>query len=92
MRHSVAEFKPWRGDGESHLLVTAWAPLVRASTYLKHFLDTCWVDRTILAQVSAENVMGVFRSFAFFVGLVIPDLLEDGLGDVSVQIVNEDVL
>ena len=61
-------------------------------TYLEHFLDSFGRLRAILGDVGAENDVGVRVGVALLVGLVVAQLLEDGLRHVGVQVVDEDVL
>ncbi len=61
-------------------------------TYLKHFLDTVRVGRTILGDVGTEDAVSVWVRVALLVGLVVAQLLKDRVRHVRVQVVDEDVL
>ena len=61
------------------------------NTYLKHFLDAFRRKGAILGDVGTEDVVLVRIFFTLFVRLIISQLFEDGLRNVSVQIVYENV-
>ena len=62
-------------------------------TYLEHFLDSIWFVRRILSNVGSKDVVGIFRRISsFWIGFIVPKLFEYSLGDVSVEIVDKDVL
>ena len=69
--------------------VTVFGP---RSTYLEHFLDALRRKGTILGDIGTEDVMSIRIRLTFLAWLVIPQLLEDGLGHVGVEIVDKDVL
>ena len=61
-------------------------------TYLEHFLDAFRRGGAILGDIGTEDVVGLWVRLTIFARLVIPQLLEDGLGHVGVEIVDKDVL
>ena len=63
-----------------------------SGTYLEHFLDTFGRHGAILGDVGTEDVVGVWVRLAVLPRLVVPQLFEDCLGHISVQVVDEDVL
>ena len=64
----------------------------RHATYLKHLLDSIRFDRTILADVATIDLVSTIRRGFILSSLIVSKLLEDGLGDVCVQVVDKDVL
>ena len=78
---SILEFKL--------MSVTVFGPM---STYLEHFLDSFGRDGAILGDIGTEDVVSIWVRLSIFARLVIPQLLEDGLGHVGVKIVDKNVL
>ena len=69
--------------------VTVFGP---RSTYLEHFLYAFRRKRTILGDISTEDVVCFRVRLTIFAWRIIPQLLKDGLGHVGVEIVDKNVL
>lgn len=63
----------------------------RSFPYLQHLLNSVGLDRAIFVDVATEDDVSVVRFVPFFVGLVVPQLLEDRLGNVGVEVVDKNV-
>jgi len=59
--------------------------------YLQHFLDPGWFEGAILVDVSANDHVGVVDLLSVLIYIVL-DLVDERLANISVDVVNEEVL